>query len=436
MMHFIKGNAWVLLLIVIGVIVAIQFLEPAPPRVLTIATGSEEGGYYQYALRLQRALEEDGFTLNIRKTKGSIENLELLTSDEDETELAFVQSGVETLFSGDQEGLRGLGSLYYEPLWVFYRGHQKVKLLQDLKNSKMAIGSEGSGTNAVSKLLLEKNGMLEESSGLLREIGGADAAEAILAGEVDVAFFVMPAQNRLIKELASEPDLELMSFRRYRAYVGNIPFLSSVVIGEGLLDIAENVPERNLVLLSPLATLVCNDDFHPALTSLLLVKSGEILASGNLLEEEGVFPSAEHVGFKLTKEAEHFHKKGPPLLQRFLPFWIASAVDRLIILVIPFMALLIPLFKTAPPLYRWRIRSKIFRWYKFLREVDKKMLSGEINKTLEEDLKKLRDLQMEISSVDVPLSYTDELYDLHLHVAFVITRLTSLEEEPAECEGS
>ncbi len=434
MMHFIKGNAWVLFLMVVGVIVAIQFLEPAPPRVLTIAAGPEEGGYYQYALRLQRALEEEGFSLNIRKTNGSIENLELLTSDEEKIELALVQSGVETLFSGDQEGLRGLGSLYYEPLWVFYRGHQKVKLLKDLQGRKMAIGSEGSGANAVSKLLLKKNGILDESSNLLQKIGGSEAADALLSGEVDVAFFVMPAQNKLIKELASEPELELMSFRRYRAYVGNIPFLSSVVIGEGLLDIAENVPDTTRVLLSPLATLVCNDEFHPALTSLILLKSGEILASGNLLEEEGAFPSGEYVGFKLTKEAEYFHEKGPPLLQRFLPFWIASAVDRLIILVIPFMALLIPLFKTAPPLYRWRIRSKIFRWYKFLREVDKKMLSGEIYKTLPEDLQKLRELQMEISSVDVPLSYTDELYDLHLHVAFVITRLTSFEKESPNSE--
>ena len=207
-----------------------------------------------------------------------------------------------------------------------------------------------------------------------------------------------------------------------------------LVVGEGLLDIAENKPSGNRTLLSPLATLVCNDDFHPALTSFILMKTKEILASGNLLEEAGEFPSPKHIGFQLTAEASYFHKKGPPLLQRFLPFWIASTVDRLIILVIPFMALLIPLFKTAPPLYRWRIRSKIFRWYKFLREVDKKILSGEIHKTLEEDLKKLRDLQMEISSVDVPLSYTDELYDLHIHVAFVITRLTSLEEEPAESE--
>ncbi|MBL4575927.1 MAG: hypothetical protein JKY51_07495, partial [Opitutaceae bacterium] len=333
-----------------------------------------------------------------------------------------------------QTEIRGLGSLYYEPVWVFYRGHREVGFLQDLKTRKIAIGSVGSGTNAVSRLLLEKNGMLDELSDSLREIGGSEAADAVRNGDVDVAVFVMPAQNQLIKDLALDPDLQLMSFRRARAYKGNIPFLSSVVVGEGLLDIAENKPSGNRILLSPLATLVCNDDFHPALTSFILMKTKEILASGNLLEEAGEFPSPKHMGFQLTAEASYFHKKGPPLLQRFLPFWIASTVDRLIILVIPFMALLIPLFKTAPPLYRWRVRSKVFRWYKFLREVDKKILSGEIDQTLSEDLEKLHELQKEISSVDVPLSYTDELYDLHLHVAFVISRVTAIKDEKDETE--
>lgn len=429
--QFLKTNWWMVVVIGIAFAVAFRFVDPAPPKTITLITGSEEGRYRQVAEQLKRQLAGEGLEVTLVPSAGSIANLEALTAEDGDITLAFVQSGVENLFDGDTSELRALGALYYEPIWLFYNRRHPIKFITDLEGMRIAVGNLGSGTNAVAELLLEASDLKSAGRDPLVdvfELGGDDAADALENLEVDAAFFVLPADSPIIKRLALNPDLDFLSARRAAAYEGNYPFLSSCDIPAGLLDIATDVPDTDRVVLAPLATLVVNNRFHPAHTPLVLEAARAVVGGGGLLERPGEFPSARFTSFPLSTEAEHYHRNGPPFLLRFMPFWAASLVDRLVILVIPLMVFIIPLVKIAGPLYRWRIRSKIFRWYRYLRETDQKIRDGSIEQHTGEQIDQLLEMESDLRQVEVPLSYADELYDLHLHVGHVLERLKALDD--------
>lgn len=424
----IKANLWLIAVLALLVFVLFQFVDPAPPREITLASGSETGRYYELAQRLSYELQREGVTLNILKTAGSEENLELLTSEENPVSIAFVQSGMEEIFDAGEVELNGLGSLYYEPIWLIYRKSLPLEYVSDLRNMKVAVGEQGSGTKAVAQFLLGQNGLLFGAGQTeLVEVGGEEAAALLEAGEIDAGFFMVSAESDMIRRLISIEGFDFFDMRRHAAYRARYRSLSSVAITEGLLDLKENLPPEDRVVLAAVATLVVNDRFHPSLTPIVLEAMRRVVSSGGVLEERDEFPSAEYVGYPLTSEADHYFEYGPPFLLRFMPFWAASLVDRLVILVIPLLFILIPLAKLAGPIYRWRIRSRIYRWYKFLRETDQKIIGGTIQKDLETERKRLEKLEDELASVEVPLSYSDELYHLRQHVEYVSRRLRAIE---------
>ncbi len=436
--HFLKTNGWMVVVIIAAFLFAFRFVDPAPPNSFTMVTGSEEGRYHQVATRIKAVLAQEGLEVTLVPSAGSIANLDLLSADDNDIAVGFVQSGVENLFDGDTTMLQSLGSLYYEPIWLFFDRNRLVRTVGDLKGMRIAVGSPGSGTKAVAQLLLETSGLLDPDGTdrvEISDLGGDDAVSALEEGRINAAFFVMGAESPIIKRLAANRDLDFLDVRRAAAYEGNYPFLSSCRIPEGLLDLAANVPDSDRTVIAPLATLVVNDRFHPAHTPLVLEAARKVVGPGGVIEGPGEFPSAHFVSFPLTSEAEHYYKSGPPFLLRYLPFWAASLVDRLIILVIPFMVIIIPLVKIAGPLYRWRIRSKIFRWYRFLRATDQKIRDGSIQDHTGSEIERLEALESELRSVEVPLSYADELYDLHLHVSHVLERLRSLEGRTVASDG-
>jgi TRAP transporter TAXI family solute receptor len=423
---------------IVAFAVAYRFVDPAPPRSVTVATGPETGRYRQVGQRLARRLAQKGLTVTLVESSGSIENLDLLTTGERGVTLAFVQSGVENLYGADTEGLRGLGALYYEPLWIFHRRDQPIEVLPDIHGRRLAVGEPGSGTMAVARLLLESSGITaaEARSVALSEIGGEEAAKAIENGGVDVAFFVQSADSPIIQRLARNPSLDFVSVRRAEAYQRHYPFLSSCSIPAGLLDLARDIPEDDRVVLAPAATLVVNEQFHPALTPLILEAARDVVGAGGVLERAGEFPAAKLSSFPLTAEAEHYYRQGPPFLMRYLPFWAASLVDRLIILVVPLLVVIVPLARLAGPIYQWRVRSKIYRWYGYLQETDEKIRDGSIRDELDSQIERLRKLEIELTQVQVPLSYMDQLYDVHLHVGHALERLRALKEATEQQEAT
>lgn len=422
MLRFLRANLWFVVIAAVLVTASLLILDPAPPRELTLATGQPGGAYHAFGERLAARLAEQGITLHLRTTQGSTENIHLLADPEAGVPIALVQTGLPL---ADSAGLRALGSLFYEPLWVFTRTDLTLQNLHDLSGRRVAGGAEGSGTLPVVLRVLEVNGLLgpDEPAVEVVHLGGAEAAEALRSGRVDAACFIGAPGGALVRELLHDPAFRFHGLRRERAYQAAFPNLATLTVGEGQLDLAANVPAEDRVLLAATVSLVVNDAFHPGLTPALLEAATALLRDGGALERPGAFPAARPTDYPLLAEAAHYHKHGPPFLMRYLPFWAATIAFRVFIMLVPLLALLIPLFRLAPPLYQWRTRRRIFRWYAHLREVDLHLASGPGLEQIAGDLERLRHLEDEILKVKVPHSYADELYDLHLHIEWVIRRL-------------
>jgi TRAP transporter TAXI family solute receptor len=425
---FLQTNAWLAVAVVIISVVLYPFVEPAPPREITMATGGQDGYYHALGTYLKKSLEREGVELNLVSTTGSSENMNLLTDPNGEISIAFVQSGMERVFDTAEDTLYSLGSLYYEPIWLFHRRSVELDTARDLKGLRVAVGAEGSGTRAIVRYLMAENGLHDEGGEfVLVDADGEQAAERLRSGDIDAAFFTVSPRSNTIRTLIDIPEIDFLDIRRSAAYTARYPFLSSVTISEGLLDLERNIPPENRTTLASTATLVVNDRFHPALTPLVLGLLSKRLREGGVLERPGEFPSARNVGFPLTKEAAHYLEKGPSFLLRFLPFWAASLVDRLVIFVVPLLVILIPLVKLAGPLYRWRIRSRIYTWYEHLQETERRLAEGKVGNRAEE-IRRLDLMTEELAAVDVPLSYADELYELKEHVEYVRGRLETVED--------
>jgi len=412
--------------VIVGFIIAFQFVEPAPPNQIVIATGTPEGAYFAYGNEYSKILaKQHGVTLKVRETAGSAENIRLLEAPSDGVQIAFVQGGLKDEAKTDQ--LVTLGSLYYEPLWIFHRTDLTPRRIPDLKGLRVAVGPEGSGTKVLAMTLLERNGITSENSQLFFN-GSQKAADMLLRGEADVAMFVTTYRTRYIRQLASSRSITLMGLERAQAYALLYQYLSVLTLPEGTIDLANNIPARDLKLVAPTTQLVARSDLHPALIGLILEAAKSIHFAGGGFEEEGEFPAPKFLDFKLSAEAERFYRSGPTFLRRYLPFWVANYIARMTVMLLPLALLLLPLFKLMPPIYRWRMRSKIYRWYAKLTALDPEYHKGEPPARLEEHLAKLDRLEEKISSLTVPLAYSDELYQFRLHIDMLRKKLQKARE--------
>ncbi|MET0118348.1 MAG: TAXI family TRAP transporter solute-binding subunit [Sedimenticola sp.] len=408
----------------LGFLLAFQFVQPAPPARITIATGGLEGAYSLFGQRYREIIKREDIQLEVLNTKGSVENIALLESGK--ADIAFIQGGTEQASQGDE--LISLGSLYFEPIWVFHRSSLTLDRLTGLQEKRVAIGPEGSGTRAVALQLLSDNAITPSNTRLI-ELSGRPAADALLKGDIDAAFFVASPLSPVVRALLDSTEISLMSFNRADAYARLHRYLSTVVLPEGVINLEHNLPRRETRLLAASANLVAHKDLHPALVDLLLQAASEVHGEGGWFEEQGQFPAAQFLAFPLSKEAKRFYKFGPPLLQRYLPFWAATLVDRLKVMLLPLLALMIPLFKVMPPIYRWRIRSRIYRWYREVLAIDRR--SDVPGADIDVAMGELDAIEEDVSKVSVPLSYAEELYDLRLHIGLVREKLKHLEGNPS-----
>lgn len=401
----------------------VVLVEAPPPAKLVIASGAKEGAYFKYALRYAELLKQDGITLEVRSTKGSVENLHLLQDEQSDVDVALVQSGIAN--PAECESLQSLCSLYREPFWIFYRGNEPLDRLAQLAGKKIAVGAEESGTRAITQQLLQAN-EIDSTQAEFVTISGNDAAEALQKGEIDVAFFVASIDAAYIQQLIKDPRVKLAELAQAAAYLRRFRYLSTVTIHAGLLDLKHEMPAHDTVLVAPVATLMAKKSLHPALIPQLLKAATKVHRSGDLLTNAGEFPSASFTDMPISEEAERFLRSGPPVLQRILPFWLASLVDRMKLMVIPLLVLLMPLFRVAPPLVRWRTRRKIYLWYVTLRQIDQRAIHGMSTAEAQESLDGLKVLEQQIAQIGVPLSYMEEYYNLRLHLNLVRSRVESI----------
>lgn len=410
---------WIFLIVGIGFAVAYQFVEPAPPTKIVITTGGESGAYYQFAQRYAAILARSGVRLEIRTSAGSLENLDRLSHDE--AQLGFVQGGVlepkEDLDAKDDSGLVSLGSVFYEPVWVFYRGEKRLERLTELRGKRIAIGQEGSGIRQLAKTLLDANEI--PLNGNLLPLSGLLAAEELQQGRIDAAFIIAAESAPVVQVLLRSPGVKVMSFAQANAYQRRFPYLTRLTLPQGVADLVRDFPPEDIKVLAPTANLIIRDDLHPALQTLLLQAASEVHGKSGFFQSAGEFPAYMDQMLPLSPEAARYFQSGPPFLQRYLPFWLAVLIDRLIVLLLPIVALLIPLLRIAPALYTWRVRSKVFRSYGELKFLEDDLKHHYDPARLAEYRSRLDALDEEASQLHVPLGFTDLVYTLREHVNLV-----------------
>ena len=409
-----------LLLAGIGFVVAFQFVDPAPPRRISIATGSPSGAYFAYGGAYSEILKRDGISLEVLPTAGSAENIKLLEAESGGVDVALVAGGFSTLAQSDK--IISLGSLYYEPLWIFHQKNLKLARLPDLRGMRVAVGEEGSGTKVLALQLLELNGISEKNTRLL-SYGSQEAATMLLEKKLDAAIFVTTHRSPYIEPLMKSRSLKLMGLERAKAYALKFHYLHVLEVPEGVLNFEANIPSGDLTLVAVTTQLAAKADLHPALINLLLQAAEKVHHKGGRFEKKGQFPSPKYVDFDLSKEAVRFYKSGPPFLQRYLPFWVANFLTRMVVMLVPLFALLYPLFKIMPLIYKWRMRSRIYRWYSELKAVDPEIQKDFVAERLEEYLAKLNEVEKQVSNISVPPAYAEGLYDLRLHIEMLRNKL-------------
>ncbi|MDR2837554.1 MAG: ABC transporter substrate-binding protein [Azonexus sp.] len=422
---------WIILIVGIGFVVAYQFVKPAPPSRIVISTGGKGSPYQYFAKRYAAILEKSGITLEIQPSSGSLESVDRLKSGE--ADIAFVSGGAieapddpETAASDD---LYSLGSVFYEPIWVFYRNTAQQKSavpfvpltrLADLRGKRIAIAQEDSGIRQLIQRLLEAN----EIKGAPQTLASADVVSALQKGSVDAAFIIAPERSPVIRALLRAPGVQVMSFAQASAYQRRFPFLTRLTLPQGAVDLVRNHPPRDTWLLAPTASLIVRGDLHPALQNLLLQAASKVHGGNGFFQSAGEFPAYMDETLPLSPEAARYYKSGPPFLQRYLPFWLAVLIERLVVLLVPVIALLIPLLRFAPAIYSWRVRAKVFRSYGELRYLEEEIRHNFDPAEEASYRQRLDAIDETAGALNLPLGFSDLIYTLREHVDLVRQELS------------
>ncbi len=418
----VSGGPFVLLtLVLLGL--AYWWLDPTPPKQVTLATGPAQSAYAEFGKRYAAELARHGIEVELITTEGSSQNLAMLRDGS--VDLAFVKGGSNELAIDHENELESLGSLFLEPVWLFYREPVARKVsargvlssLADLRGLRVNVGAEGSGIPGLMDKLFEANRI--DTQGLkLSRLGQTESTVAFLNGELDALVFASAPESLMVQMLLQTPGVKLMNFAQNEAYARRFSFLSPVTLPQGVVDLSANVPVQDVRLIATTATLLAREDVHPALMQLFSQASLKLHDKAGWFNRAHEYPNLANNEFPLAKEAERTVRQGVPLLQRYLPFLVANLLERMWLALGIIVAILLPLSRIVPPLYEFRIRSRVFRWYGQLREIEDR-IESEPPEPSQDLLDALNRLESRVEKVTVPLSYADELYSLRNHIEMV-----------------
>jgi TRAP-type uncharacterized transport system substrate-binding protein len=436
------ASAPTIVLVAIACVAAYFVVDPEPPHHVVLATGQDNSAYEEFGRKYAATLARDGIRVQLQPSLGSADNLQRLIDGK--ADIAFVQSGSRGQAQAGERSLVSLGSLFTEPVWLFLRDGSKHKndnkndihSLTQLRGLRINLGPEGTGVPSLFRRLLAVNGV-EPGELSITSLENTPATMALLDGRIDGLVFSSAPEAPLIQMLLQTPGIHLFDFRQAEAYTRRLPFLTHVVLPRGIVDLGRDIPSQDFQLIAPTATLVARADLHPALVDLFVKAASEIHGGAGWFQQQGQFPSPRYTEIPVAREAAKYYRDGPPFLQRYLSFWLANLFDRLWVVVVALAALVIPLSKIVPPLYAWRIRSRVYRWYGQLRAVEQAMESAPEDRRAEvqaEQLDRLDDIERRVNHISIPLSYADALYGLRGHINLVRQRVRAAAAQQRRAE--
>ncbi|MGA8003464.1 MAG: TAXI family TRAP transporter solute-binding subunit [Pseudolabrys sp.] len=405
----------------------IYIFETLPPRTIVMATGAEGGANHEFGIRYRDILAQSGVKVQLLSTTGGLENLARLRDPRSGVGVGFIQGGTTT--QKESPDIESLGTVFYEPLWFFYRSEIGDNI-QALRGRRVSIGPEGSGARALA-LELIKRFKLDTIIGEISGYAPQAAAEKLMAGDIDAAFIVTTWDSPVVQRLISAQGIALASVPRADAYIALYPFLNKLVLPAGVSDLLNNRPPTDVVMLAPKGSLGVRADLHPAIQHLLLSAAVQIHSPPGIFQKAGQFPAAESIDVPLSEEAQRFYKSGRPFLQNHLPFWLATLVERLLVVFLPVAVLLYPMFKLLPQMYDWIMQSRIMRLYDEMRSIESEMESEGQGYNADTINEKLEALSNRANRLSLPTTYASMLYTLRSHIDLVRSRLaSSLSKKP------
>ncbi|CAB3787539.1 TAXI family TRAP transporter solute-binding subunit [Paraburkholderia fynbosensis] len=415
---------WAIVLVTVLGWALVTALRPVLQRTIVITTGADGGIYRGFAERYAPILKRAGIKLDIRSSSGSVQNYQRLTNPDSEYEVGFIQSG--TIRPKETDNLQTIAAVSYEPIWVFYRGDAVINRLAQLRGKKVGIGVPGSGLLNVSLVLLGYSGVTRDNSTLL-ELDALNAYQRLESGELDAAFFIGRPDAAIQTKLLNS-DLKLMSFAQAEALVQKFPSLSKIIYPRASTSIVNDLPRTDVTLLAATALLVSRDTLHPALVYLLLDAAKTVHGGEDYFTPLGTFPNLRTEEFPVSDESTRYFKSGRPFLQRYLPFWLASLIERRFLILLPFMALLIGLLQALPRMVEARIKKRLVVWY---REI--KSLEDETWKNTQPTRAQIAKWRDEIENIDahaslirIPHRYFQDVYALKQAIGVVRDRIAQV----------
>jgi TRAP-type uncharacterized transport system substrate-binding protein len=404
------------------------FIYSAPPSTIVITTGPVgsmfETNAYKYAASKTFMNKHVKEKLKILESKGSRENLKRLTDPSFKVDIGFVQGGITN--SNYMTKLVSLGSISYEPLWVFYRSGTSAALLSEFKGKRIAIGPHGSGTRSLAIDMLALNSVAETNSTFL-DLDAEPAADGLVNGTVDLAFMMGDsASTKVMRELLHAPDIQIFDFSQADAYSRKIPYLNKLVLPKGSLDFGKNIPPHDINLVGPTVELVARADLHPALIDLLWDAMREVHGGKKMLQRKGEFPApVDHDNISVSVETVRYEKSGKTFLYKYLPFGLAGLLTRVLVAFVPALVILIPALKLIPAAYKWRLRMRLYRWYRAMLAVEQDVQQSPMSKKQHDKLQEqVTEIEANVNLMKVPASFADQYYALRTYVVFVRQQLT------------
>lgn len=398
------------------------FIHSAPPHTLILTSGPPGSSFEHIAEKYRDILSSNGVTLKILASRGSLENLQRLGDPTFRVDVGFVQAGESAGSQGDK--LFSLGSIAYQPLFVFYRSSTPASLLSDLAGKRLAIGAAGSGARALALTLLETNGIVPGGATAILDLEAEDASKALLEDKVDAVFLMGDsASSQTMRALLRSPEIRMFDFAQADAYTRRFGYLNKLQLPRGSLDFGKDIPSHDVNLIGPTVELVARSRLHPALCDLLLEAAREVHGKATLLQRRGEFPAPLEHEFKISPEAARYYKSGKKFLYGSLPFRLASLVNRILVAFVPMVLVLVPGLRLIPIAYKWRTQLRIYRWYRSLLKVERDLV-GEMSGGRREELRRRLDhIESSVNQMKVPASFAGQFYGLREHIGFVRDRL-------------
>jgi len=384
-----------------------------PPKTVVMTTGPDGSAYRAFGEKYRDLLARDGVVLELRPSRGNLENLARLDDVSSGVSVGFAASGLTDTKASP--AIESLGTISYDPIWIFCRGLPDEAQFGDLRGRRLSLDPDA----GILPDLLRASGL--EKDVTVVPLAPAAGGEALLRGEIDCACMLTVADDPVVKELLADERVRLMSFQRADAFVALYPYLSKVAIPRGVGSLPKDLPPQDVTLITPMASLLVRSDLHPAVQYLLLEAAEEIHSGPGALRRPGQFPAAQPEDIPLSKEARDFYKSGGSFFQRHLPFWLAVLGARLLLVLVPVLGLLYPLLRVVPPAIQYFIERRVNLLYAELRGIEAR-IGAEPPGEIARDLARLEE---KILRARVPASATRDLYVLRRDASLVGARLSA-----------